>query len=375
MRFNGQINTYYNIDYCRVGPTFPFDIYSVPVVVKAEDLQAKLRIPTHRMNASNHSKYKTTLDKDPVNAGDGQLLRDRVIKGEEWYPLGICVLTSRKFDLQREIDQNQNHVNGWSSGSSANVYEKEFIDPFVVHVIVARKFFSSYIKEIFIMHLMVLIAATSLYDVAELSGRLSTPVTILLTLVTFITVKPKPIEDLEVGTYHDDSEQRCLLWVVLVCLFNVVSTMMCGGEDDDAPAFLIELYQGSLDNCTLGWCGTRKIDCNFLLVCTVGFLTQSMFTLTWYCCDFLHRKHEINSMLEDRRKIERDSIRQGTRVFEHAPRSFHSLFSNLNGLQAQRELIAKFCRLWCYCNSKDPHYPCHPNQTTTSRPSIAPCAS
>merc|ERR1719326_736017 len=209
------------------------------------------------------------------------------------------------------------------------------------------------------MQLMVVIAATSFYDVAELSGRLSISMTILLTLAAFTSSKPTPIAASEATTYHDRAEKVSLLLVVLMCLSNVISTMMCGGEDDETPAFLQELYQRHAEHCILGWCGSREVDCNFIIGFMIVFLPTGPLTLMWYYCDFCFRMHKKNAKLQIQAHLEEKETECGANWVQRVP------FTRSLSRFRSRQLTPMLCRVWCRCNGLKPHLPCQYPQSAT----------
>eukprot|EP00746_Dinoflagellata_sp_MGD_P123786 gnl/MRDRNA2_/MRDRNA2_58399_c0_seq1.p1 gnl/MRDRNA2_/MRDRNA2_58399_c0~~gnl/MRDRNA2_/MRDRNA2_58399_c0_seq1.p1 ORF type:complete len:710 (+),score=97.13 gnl/MRDRNA2_/MRDRNA2_58399_c0_seq1:68-2131(+) len=343
---------------------FPFDIHVLSIRLQGDDKRSKLKTPIHRPNQDDHKRYRQVALQDPKRVGDGQLLSSTAmdhLTGLGYGLLGIRVAA-------KVLDRDHVDHARYMKRSSEFSRPRNLTDPFVVEIIITRKPCSSYILEIIIMQLMVLLAATSLYDVAELSGRLSISMTILLTLAAFTTNKPTPVAQSEANTYHDRSERLCLLLVVLVCLSNVVSAMMCGGEDDETPAFLQELYKENVDQCSLGWCLSRKIDCHFIIGFAIVFLSMMPFRVLYWFCDYLFRKHKRITRLKRKSITEQlmFECNEDPSGFKGGEQSWESWSLTHLGEQqpahrhpwikhSMEKLAPVACRLWCFCNRLEPH--------------------
>merc|ERR1719473_446565 len=151
------------------------------------------------------------------------------------------------------------------------------------------------------MTTLVFLSATSFWDTAapDLSSRLSISLTIILTLAAYTSNRAGPIERTPALTFQDSYELFCLFLVILVSVMNIASVIMCGGDHPNAPEFMQSKFQENHDRCGVGFCFSRKIDCEFLIIFMI---------LTAVC--LLHQAHSVYH----RRQESTQEIREMTNV-------------------------------------------------------------
>jgi hypothetical protein len=156
-------------------------------------------------------------------------------------------------------------------------------DVYEVHILVERPKFASYVWEMVIMNVLVLLSASAFWDTAapELSSRMSISLTIILTLAAYTSARPAPIEKAPYVTFHDWWEQVCMLLVTGISVQNVFAVVLCGGHHEDAPAYMTEMFERNQEMCSVGWCFSRKIDCSALVYLLIAWLALLLYSLLW----------------------------------------------------------------------------------------------
>merc|ERR1712224_723167 len=117
-----------------------------------------------------------------------------------------------------------------------------------------------------IVFLIVILSAQSTYDSASnmLSSRLGISLMLVLILAEVAAERPGSIGRTPKRTLWDMMVYLSFGIVWIQTLLNLVSVTMCGGEHEEAPAYMKKLYKENSENCTLDWCGSRKVDCYIL---------------------------------------------------------------------------------------------------------------
>lgn len=156
-------------------------------------------------------------------------------------------------------------------------------DIYDVSIFVARPFFASYFWDLVIMNLFVMLAATAFWDTAapELSSRMSISLTVILTLAAYTSSRPEPIAKAPYVTFHDWCEQMSMFLVTGISAQNVFAVVMCGGQHGEAPPYMVAEFQDNQERCALGWCKSRSVDCQGLVVLLVTWLLLIVYSCIW----------------------------------------------------------------------------------------------
>merc|ERR1719230_1294328 len=133
------------------------------------------------------------------------------------------------------------------------------------------------------MNVLVFLAATSFWDTAapEISSRMSISLTVILTLASYTASRPAPIEKAPYVTFHDWCEQMSMLLVTGISIQNVFAVVLCGGQHEEAPPYMKEMFEENEELCSVGWCFSRNIDCRALIVLAVTWATLVLYSLLW----------------------------------------------------------------------------------------------
>lgn len=171
-------------------------------------------------------------------------------------------------------------------------------DVYEVSILVERPFPGHHIYDLVIMNLLVGLAASAFWDTAapELSSRMSISLTVILTLAAYTSSRPAPIEKAPYVTYHDWCEQMCMLLVTGISVQNVLAVVTCGGQHEEAPPYMTEMFERHTEECSVGWCLSRKIDCQGLLILLGAWVTLNVYSLFW----LLRMRHRAKSWLHQR---------------------------------------------------------------------------
>lgn len=273
---------------------FPFDMQVLPIVIRTSPLRLtagrvrfpRLVHPTKRLSDEQYSK--TAKQADTVaqqkyamkHTGGGQFIG----------PLVDEQLTEFKLKGVRGVTDAECSKNTLTAKRCNG-------EMFQVQIFVERPWLSSYTWNLFIMTTLVLLSATSFWDTAspDLSSRLSISLTIILTLAAYTSNRAAPIEKTPSLTFQDEYELLCLILVIIVSLMNIVSVVMCGGDNENAPAFMQEEFESNAELCDMGICSSRKIDCEFCFV----FLVITGCTLSYRIRQVHHRRQESTQEIRE----------------------------------------------------------------------------
>lgn len=182
-------------------------------------------------------------------------------------------------------------ISGWHPDAErGDVYE--------VTVVVERPLVASYICDILIMNLLVGLAASAFWDTAapELSSRMSISLTIILTLAAYTSTRPAPIEKAPYVTFHDWCEQLCMFLVTGISVQNVVAVVTCGGQHEEAPAYMTDMFERHPEQCSEGWCFSRKIDCQAILILIGSWACLNIYSIIW----LVYMRHRTTRSLRNR---------------------------------------------------------------------------
>lgn len=248
---------------------FPFDIQVLPVKLKAARCRG-LALGTPRLEPSAGEQiHKVHL----VDAG--------LFPPEAGYWETSPHLRSRGHFALPAADDSLLEFN--ISGLTGCRPEPQRVDTYEVHILVERPKFASYVWDIVIMNLLVLLSATAFWDTAapELSSRMSISLTVILTLAAYTSSRPAPIEKAPYVTFHDWCEQVCMLLVTCISVQNVFAVVLCGGQHEEAPVYMVEMFEQNQEICSVGWCLSRRIDCRGLIVLVVVWLLLWLYSILW----------------------------------------------------------------------------------------------
>jgi len=171
-------------------------------------------------------------------------------------------------------------------------------DVYEITILVERPLVASYICDLFIMNLLVGLAACAFWDTAapELSSRMSISLTVILTLAAYTSTRPAPIEKAPYVTFHDWCEQMCMFLVTGISIQNVVAVVMCGGHHEEAPPYMAEMFERHREQCSVGWCLSRKIDCQSVIVLLATWVCLTAYSVIW----LVHMRHRMTVGLRNR---------------------------------------------------------------------------
>lgn len=171
-------------------------------------------------------------------------------------------------------------------------------DVYDVTILVERPLVASYICDLLIMNLLVGLASCAFWDTAapELSSRMSISLTVILTLAAYTSTRPAPIEKAPYVTFHDWCEQMCMLLVTGISLQNVVAVVTCGGAHPEAPAHMTAMFERHQEECSEGWCLSRKVDCQAVLVLLGSWIGLAIYSAFW----LLRARHKTTRELRKR---------------------------------------------------------------------------
>jgi len=273
---------------------FPFDFQVLPVRLKA----ARCRGLTVRgANAAVHGdEAESQPPVSPSKSTRVHLTHSRVMLQDEAYRHAARRLRGRGHFAVPTADEALLgfHVRGITGchpdPDRGDVYE--------VSILVERPFPGSYIYDLVIMNLLVGLAASAFWDTAapELSSRMSISLTVILTLAAYTSSRPTPIEKAPYVTYHDWCEQMCMLLVTGISVQNVLAVVTCGGQHEEAPPYMTEMFERHSEECSVGWCLSRRIDCQGLLLLLGAWITLNVYSLFW----LLRMRHHAKNWLHKR---------------------------------------------------------------------------
>jgi hypothetical protein len=252
---------------------FPFDMQVLPIRLKAARCRSLLASPPDSVAVSPSCppspKYKRVFLVDSVTMTQDEgyrraepRLRGRghfavPAAGDSLVEFQICSVTGCHPDPER-----------------GDVYE--------VSILVERPL-SHYIYDVLIMNLLVGLAACAFWDTAsaDLSSRMSISLTIILTLAAYTSTRPAPIEKAPYVTFHDWCEQMSMFLVTGISIQNVVAVTLCGGFHQEAPSYMADMFEKHQEQCDVGWCLSRKIDCQGLLVLLCTWACLCIYSIYW----------------------------------------------------------------------------------------------
>jgi len=161
--------------------------------------------------------------------------------------------------------------------------EKDRSDTYEIRILVERPLFASYFFDLVIMNLLVALSATAMWDTAapELSSRMSISLTVILTLAAYTSARPAPIEKAPYVTFHDWCEQVCMFLVAGISMQNVYAVVLCGGQHEEAPPYMKDIYEDNEDACSMGWCFSRKVDCRGFIILLTAWFALSFYSFLW----------------------------------------------------------------------------------------------
>lgn len=253
---------------------FPFDIQMLPVKLKAARCRG-LALGTPDSSAGvavDDDREQISLVSLKTNRatmfGDGYQSTDAHLRGQGHY----AVPTAGHSLLEFEI-----------CGLTGCHPDQRRCDVYELCIFVERPFFASYFWDLVIMNLFVMLAATAFWDTAapELSSRMSISLTVILTLAAYTSSRPTPIAKAPYVTFHDWCEQMSMLLVTGISVQNVFAVVLCGGQHEEAPSYMVEEFNRNLQSCELGWCMSRKIDCQGLVILLTAWLALAVYSCIW----------------------------------------------------------------------------------------------
>lgn len=239
---------------------FPYDMQVLPIVIKTLPLRlsaGRLRMPrlvhpTKRLEDTAYFNVARKADDYAMrHTGGGQFIGDKVDEQLTEFKLkGVRGVTDAE-SQQHKSSLTSKQCNGQT---------------FRVQIFVERPMLSSYTWNLVITSVLVLLSATSFWDTAspDISSRLSISLTIILALAAYTSNRAAPIEKTPSLTFQDEYELMCLIFVIIVSLMNIVSVVICGGDNEKAPDFMQARFNSNEDLCMEGVCSSRKIDCHFM---------------------------------------------------------------------------------------------------------------
>merc|ERR1719282_342770 len=249
---------------------FPFDVHVLPLRLKASRCRSVV--------------FGCTLDgtphRDRVHLIDnGRVLRDEEyraaqpkLRGHGHHALFTAGNGLQEFDIC--------HVSGghWDVDS-----KMDRSDIYQVNIVIRRPLQSNHCWDLVTMNLLVMLAATSLWDTSSsnLSSRMTITLMVILSLVAFTSSRPAPIAKAPYITFHDWCEQICIFLVTGISIQNVAAVVLCGGESDDAPEYMAEVFESNASQCNVSWCFSRSIDCRAVLLLATVWLGLTIYSFIW----------------------------------------------------------------------------------------------
>eukprot|EP00929_Paragymnodinium_shiwhaense_P119526 TRINITY_DN91439_c0_g1_i1.p1 TRINITY_DN91439_c0_g1~~TRINITY_DN91439_c0_g1_i1.p1 ORF type:complete len:891 (+),score=174.95 TRINITY_DN91439_c0_g1_i1:62-2674(+) len=247
---------------------FPFDIQVLPIKLKAARIRSHaVTTPRGHKSSSVSSKIRL-VDEGPMSRTAHYRCMDKHLRGRGHHALAAADETLLEFNIQS------------ITGCHAEPFRP---DTYEVHILVERPRFGSYVYDIVIINLLVCVSATAFWDTAapELSSRMSISLTVILTIAAYTSSRPAPIEKAPYVTFHDWSEQVSMLLVTGISIQNVFAVVLCGGQHEEAPPYMREIFESNEELCSVGWCYSRNIDCRALLVLIVSWSVLFLYSLLW----------------------------------------------------------------------------------------------
>jgi len=186
---------------------------------------------------------------------------------------------------------------------------KQKEDSYKVSIIIGRPMYSSYLSDLVVMIVLVLLAMTSFWDTAapELSSRMSISLTIILTLAAYTSTRPPPIVKCPKLTFQDRYEVWSFFNVTVVSIMNLFSVSMCGGEHPEAPQYMKDMYNIHEEICDVGWCHSRAIDCHFMVIFLSSFTVGSAVMIRRVFRERMTLTPAVREADEDERKLKQKS--------------------------------------------------------------------
>lgn len=279
---------------------FPFDVHMLPIVVKLKPPSIKLFNETSpqvklRNSRRRHTGNDWKSTNDPRLKGNNghwisptvpdQLVEFTLLsiegapsaKGKGFLPSSPALKRQSSIgDFFQASDPDRSPLTKQGSKQALGPGKKDAM--YRVQITIARPPFSSYFWSMVVMNLLVLLSTVSFWDTAapEISSRMTIALTILLTIATSTSNRPKPIENAMALTYYDRCAMISLAMVSCLSVLNVASVTMCSGEHPEAPAYMFDMHEENGELCNVGWCKSRNIDCHFLSIFLVIFLVVSV---------------------------------------------------------------------------------------------------
>mmetsp|Transcript_93703 Transcript_93703/g.260865 ORF Transcript_93703/g.260865 Transcript_93703/m.260865 type:complete len:830 (-) Transcript_93703:298-2787(-) len=247
---------------------FPFDVQALPVRLKAA-CSRSLALGTPASEAASQElgrvhlvqSRKALLDESYRSAAAH-------LRGQGHHAVPGADETLLEFDISG--------LTGWHREPSRG-------DVYCVSVVVTRPSLASYFWDLVIMNLLVALAAAAFWDTAapELSSRMSISLTVILTLAAYTASRPAPIEKAPYTTLHDWCAHMSMFLVTGISVQNVFATVMCGGQHEEAPPYMAAEFESNREDCSLGWCSSRAIDCRGLVILLATWCALAVYTVAW----------------------------------------------------------------------------------------------
>eukprot|EP00927_Polykrikos_kofoidii_P045372 TRINITY_DN3931_c0_g3_i1.p1 TRINITY_DN3931_c0_g3~~TRINITY_DN3931_c0_g3_i1.p1 ORF type:complete len:860 (-),score=99.45 TRINITY_DN3931_c0_g3_i1:214-2793(-) len=246
---------------------FPFDVQVLPVRLKALRCRGlSLGTPMLGMCGQEQTHRVPLIDNGRLTSQPGYLGTHPRFRAQGHFAVPTADESLLEFNIRQLAGRHP---------------EPQRSDIYEVSILVERPFRGSYSWDLLIMNLLVLLAATALWDTAapELSSRMSISLTILLTLAAYCGSRPAPIERAPYVTLHDWCEQMSILLVTGISFQNVFAVALCGGHHEEAPIHMKDMYEENQGICDVGWCFSRKVDCHAILVLIVTWVCLLIYTV------------------------------------------------------------------------------------------------
>eukprot|EP00927_Polykrikos_kofoidii_P045370 TRINITY_DN3931_c0_g1_i1.p1 TRINITY_DN3931_c0_g1~~TRINITY_DN3931_c0_g1_i1.p1 ORF type:complete len:884 (-),score=96.26 TRINITY_DN3931_c0_g1_i1:707-3358(-) len=248
---------------------FPFDVQVLPVKMKALRCRGlSLGTPMVDMCRKEQIHRVPLIDNGRMTSQPGYLGTHPHLRAKGHFAVPGADASLLEFNIRQLAGHHP---------------EPQRRDMYEVSILVERPFRGSYSWDLLIMNLLVLLAASALWDTAapELSSRMSISLTIILTLAAYCGSRPAPIEKAPYVTLHDWCEQMSMLLVTGISFQNVFAVVLCGGHHGEAPIHMKDMYEENQEICDVGWCFSRKVDCHAILILIVTWVCLSIYTVVW----------------------------------------------------------------------------------------------
>lgn len=257
---------------------FPFDLQALPIRVRAGRCQGLLLGTPAAGAATRETTGRVNLSDDGAMKFDERYLKlDACMRGHGHYAAIGAAEALQEFTLR---------------GVTGHHPDKQRRDAYEVCIVVARPKLSSYVWDMIIQNLLVLLATTSFWDTStDLSSRMSISLTVLLTLAAYTAARPQAIEKAPYVTAHDWNEQTSMIVTTAISLQSVASVVLCGQAKSD------DEFKGNGAQCETGWCYSRGIDCSGFLFTLLIWLALLVYSSLWLLRTRRHATHALKMQL------------------------------------------------------------------------------